>query len=228
MEITVKATWERTLEEDFQTLLTTEMARSINSAMLRVADKMVNSLKQHVDEDVYKPYRPQVYLRRSENPRFGIPMNDIYKNITQIFNPVEFAGNIFGGRIGFDYHPDGNNSATTADLKPGNFYYDADNPRPLKPTSKAVHGDALIRRIETGEGYDWTAPKYAMKKAAKYAKEHGTEETPFPPRPFWQRFVDEMTDGNAMETEIFWKMRENGFDIEMDEGVIREAEDGDY
>lgn len=71
--------------------------------------------------------------------------------------------------------------------------------------------DDLIRRIEQ------KSPPYFAKAQGKV-----------PPRPFWQNFVNEMTDQDKMAIYFAQAMREQGIEVELDTGVEREAADGDY
>ena len=72
-------------------------------------------------------------------------------------------------------------------------------------------GDALIGRIENKN-----PPYFAKAQRA------------VPRRPFWQEFVNEMTDQDQMAVYFIQAMREQGIEVEMGDGVEREAEDGAY
>ena len=193
------------LEAELKALISGKIAPIMNDAMRSVGFTMQDKLKEHIEDDVYKRYSPKVYPRRSGGGGIGIPLNSLQN--------MKLSGTAFteaGGSVSLRYSPDGSNAATTADLKPGSPYYNADNPQPIKPNP--VHGDDLIRRIETGRGYDW--------------KLSGGQK--FPARPFWKRFVEEMIEGGGFENALFWALSESEFEIELDDGVEREAGDGDY
>ncbi|MBO5970699.1 MAG: hypothetical protein J6S14_19675 [Clostridia bacterium] len=70
-------------------------------------------------------------------------------------------------------------------------------------------GDELIGRIESGSGYEWS-------------RRPG-------PRPFWQKFVNELTDGQAFAHAFDNAMAMRlGADYEGSSVVVREAGDGEY
>lgn len=74
-------------------------------------------------------------------------------------------------------------------------------------------GNELIGRIEKKDPpYNWE-PKNGP---------------PIPPRPFWQNFVSEMTDGGKFAEYFQAAMLAQGYVVENDTGVEREAADGDY
>ena len=209
IRLNVNITEDKSIDEEFEAFLT-EVQTAVNRTLTKAGSLMYETLKKRIDIDVYDAFQPNTYLRRSDNPSFGVPLNDVSANRVPIYNPVTRQGDRFGGRIGLDYKPNGANSATTADLDPYNAYYDADNPRQLlKPEyPHTMDGNDLIRRIETGQGYTW------RRRPGK--------------REFWKNFVDEMVDDGELEREVIWSMREFGFEIEMDSGVEREAGDGEY
>ena len=154
------------IDQDFKKVQA-EIKTSIAKAMPQLADAMKQSLKEHIDQDVYAAYTPQAYPRRSENPGFGVPLNDIDSNT--------FVDTWPDG-VRLDYKPDGSHSGTKRDLKGG---FAQDSIRPIKPNP--VHGDDLVRRIETGQGYDWD---FSMA------------------RPFFQNFVWEMVEGGGAAAEL--------------------------
>lgn len=207
--LNVNVSGEESLDKELEEFLD-QVQTAVNRTLTRAASLMYETLKKRIDTDVYGAFQPNTYLRRSDNPSFGIPLNDVNANSLPIYDPVTRQGNRFGGRVGLDYKPSGANSATTADLDPYNAYYDADNPRQLlKPERPhTMDGDDLVRRIETGQGYTW------RRKPGK--------------REFWQNFVNELVDDGELEREIIWSMGELGFEIEADSGVEREANDGSY
>lgn len=71
-----------------------------------------------------------------------------------------------------------------------------------------VSGDALIERIESGQGYEWR-------------RKPG-------PRPFWGAFVDEMIDSEFARAFDSAMAEQLGSIYEGGTTVTREGEDGDY
>lgn len=148
-----------------------------------VADGLTSGLQAHIQKDVYDAYEPSSYPRRSENPRFGIALND--KRQMEVKYPNSMS-------MTFTYEPTGYHSGRMQDAK--DAYKTTKNgavrstsrtirqwDKPLKP--HPVHGDKLIRRIQTGEGYDWKGE--------------------FPKRPFWDNFVEEQRSGLIVENFAF-------------------------
>lgn len=155
-----------TLDQDFQKVQT-EIKTSIAKAMPQLADAMKQSLREHIEQDVYGAYKPKAYPRRSENPGFGIPLNDIDSNT--------FV-NTWPDGVFLNYKPDGSHSGTKRDLK-GRYAEESSMPVIANP----AHGDELVRRIETGRGYDWD---FSMA------------------RPFFQNFVSDMIEGGGAAQEL--------------------------
>lgn len=94
--------------------------------------------------------------------------------------------------------------------------YMPDGGHPTVSGWSKVHNDDLIGRIEKhSPEYNWL-PK------------HGS----IPDRPFWQNFVNEMVDGNGIETAWASAMRAAlpaGWKLDMsDGGVQRDGSDGEY
>lgn len=200
MQFSVSLEGENSIDEDysaFKKLLNTQL----NAAIRNMEAPLKDDLYRHIEKDVYATYRPKEYPRRRDNEGFGIPLNNMDANASLSLIPHGFA---------FSYMPDGSHSGTTADLSPKSKNYDADRPQPIKPNP--VHGDDLIRRIETGKGYDWNMGNH-------YPGE----------RPFWQNFVnDEM--GGLLAQHFLEAMKQAGNeDIVVDWGdVVRESSDGEY
>lgn len=156
-----------------------------------VADGMTNSLQAHIQRDVYDAYEPKSYPRRSRGNgvRFGLPLNDIHQMVVD--HPTALS-------MSFTYEPSGYHSGKMQDAL--DAYNSRNEPRartearwnqPLKPNP--VHGDALIRRIQTGRGYDWKPPA-------------GMNQ--FPARPFWDNFVEEQKNGAIMDNFAYGISRE--------------------
>lgn len=207
LDLNFNVTGEDTLDADWNAEKAL-ISAAVTHAMVKIGGLMTDALKKHIDKDVYAKFVPKDYPRRSEHPQFGTPLNDVATNSHAIFDVI--PGKI-GGRVGLDYRPTGEHSGTTADLDAYSAYYDADNPRPIKaypPKGDRTDGDDLIRRIETGIGYTW------RRKPGK--------------REFWKNFVNEMTDDGEIAATFRLAMLENGYQIDMADGVIREAGDGTY
>ena len=206
----IKIESEESLDDDLKEFKNVLMSYAM-TALFSVQDAMFNSLHEHINKDVYDVYHPTDYPRRKDNPQFGTPLDDVlnYGSLIGPFNKIYASGD-FSLHGGISYDPRGEHCGTTADLDPDSKYYDADNPKPLKPNP--VHENDLIRRIETGEGYDWKVPKVVYKG-----------------RPFWQNFVKEMIEGGQIAVAFRYDMISHGVDVEMTyDEVEREPQDGDY
>lgn len=141
--------------------------RAVPSALQLVGSEMILDLQKHINEDFYDKYDPVAYPRRRDFPAFGTPIIDA-SNMDISVNGLSLA---------FTYSPMGfhsgqlkdtlnwNESSGNAAMLSGEY--------PIKPNP--VHGDDLIRRLQTGKGYDW----------------HLKKGKDFPARPFWDKFVDE-------------------------------------
>ena len=182
----VKITGEETLTTDLNSFLLT-LRPPIKSGLNSVADGFVQNLNKHIQDDVYSEYKPKNYPRRPENESLLSP------------NYKEIKINDFS--MSFQYEPKGFHKGKKKDVlgaewddmihkwvildkETGATKDIIDNPNdPLKP--HPVHGDRLIQRIQTGEGYDWQPPK---------------GEDSFPARPFWNNFVEEQKSGAAMDS----------------------------
>lgn len=181
--------------------------------MQRIAESVGNVMKEtlehRIEEDVYKEYTPRVYPRRSEHPGYGVPLNDMEKTVT--LYPKSIPGK---AEVTFLYQPSGEHSGTF-----GEFFNEDQLARlhkkasdPIKP--KPVHGDDLIRRIETGRGYDY----------------HPSSKTKHPftdPRPFWANFVAEMLEGGEFDRALTEAFKKEEIEIE-DVHTERENGDGNY
>ena len=181
--------------------------------MQRIAESVGNVMKEtlehRIEEDVYKEYTPRVYPRRSEHPGYGVPLNDMEKTVT--LYPKSIPGK---AEVTFMYQPSGEHSGTF-----GEFFNEDQLARlhkkasdPIKPNP--VHGDDLIRRIETGRGYDY----------------HPSSKDPHPftePRPFWANFVAEMLEGGEFDRAVKSAFAAEGIDIQ-DVHTERENSDGNY
>lgn len=187
-----------------------------DKVMQRVADCIFEDMKEtlayRIEEDVYKQYTPDIYPRRSENPGFGTPLTDMDKNVLG-----GAKGSPGGAYIHFDYIPTGAHSGVFGDVISDErvlmrLGVQADDP--IKPPEKQADGNALIRRIETGKGYDWKPNK---KKAKKFTDE----------RPFWQNFVNELIEGNGLAYAAKQAFKREGIEVS-DISAEREQNDGNY
>ena len=181
--------------------------------MQRIAESVGNVMKEtlehRIEEDVYKEYRPHVYPRRSEHSGYGIALNDMEKTVTLF--PKSIPGK---AEVTFLYQPSGEHSGTFGEFfnenQLGRIHKKASDP--IKPNP--VHGDDLIRRIETGRGYDY--------------KPSSKDPHPFTePRPFWANFVSEMLEGGGFDDAVTNAFKAEGIDIE-DVHTERENNDGNY
>lgn len=179
----VTMTGEETLQADLNDSLKA-MLKPIKAGLTFVADDMVQSLRAHIEDDVYNAYEPKSYPRRRDNSRFGKGL----ASSEYIHSSVESL------RLTFAYEPMGYHSGRMQDAL--DAYEEAPNGsirptsrtkamwnKPLKP--KPVHGDALIQRIQTGEGYDWKSPK------ADPDNPNSVDSPGWIKRPFWDNFVNE-------------------------------------
>ena len=153
-----------------------EIENNLTPVLENVGAELINDLQKHIERDVYAKYSPISYPRRRDFPRFGTPLTSIKNFSTKVSNELNTA------TLEFDYSPDGTHKGQKKDA----LDYDEEidekrnggktGNRPLKPNP--VHGDALIRRIETGEGYDW--------------------KSDVPARPFWDKFITQEMQGGGI------------------------------
>ena len=193
--------------EDLGKILSANVMQGVSN---RIVGEMNEALEYHIEEDVYKKYEPKVYPRRSENPGFGISLNDIERNVILTVKAAEG-----GTQITFNYRPSGSHSGTFGDITADERVltkWGVTADAPIKP--KPVHGDDLVRRIETGKGYDWKPPKRG--------------KTFTQPRPFWANFVEEMIDGGGFAGAAKRAFKAEGITLEGDVSVERETGDGNY
>lgn len=62
------------IEQDFNAL-TPRIDRAVVGGLNAVSSDMSAALKKHIELDVYAMYTPKDYLRRSDNPAYGTPLN---------------------------------------------------------------------------------------------------------------------------------------------------------
>ncbi|MEG1757790.1 MAG: hypothetical protein RR235_04950 [Oscillospiraceae bacterium] len=184
-----------TLDADMEAI-NARVRAAAAEAMPFLAERLKESLRRHIDTDVYGAYSPKEYPRRSHNPEFGTPLNDVETNTLTV---VRMNG------VLLDYKPSGAHSGTTADLSPYSAWYDADDPRPLVPNP--ANGDELVRRIESGNGYDWGGFDMA--------------------RPFFGQFVTEQIEGGEAEYNLvsIMNMVDSGLLVTVSGSSIRDESD---
>ncbi len=152
------------------------------AALDGVAAEAKDALFRHISDDVYKKWSPSEYVRRYEDG--GLIDFSITPTIT---GPAsEIRGKKFASVFEMRYKPDGQSEQWRA----------------------PADGDALIHRIESGNGYEW-------------GKHPG-------PRPFWTNFVNEMIDQNQFADSFLRNMALLGETVEGTAEVIRTDGDGDY
>ena len=167
---------EETLTEDFKQQ-TQKISSSVPLALQNVGSEMIVSLKKHITNDFYSAYSPKVYPRRSENPKFGVPLD----------SEQNMSVNVSGNTLQFGYYPTGYHSGRMSDAlnwaswsaNMSEEEKEKEANRPIKPDP--VHGDELIYRLQYAT-YDW--------------------KTDAPPRPFWNLFVSEQLSGGIMNAFI--------------------------
>lgn len=121
-----------------------------------------------------------------------------------------------GGMLGQAIHLDSAIAGMVSDSTRATINYKPSGDHPTVSGWHKVDGDDLIGRIEKHDPeYNWL-PRKGKK---------------IPNRPFWQNFVDEMVDSGGMEVAWMNAMLEalpDGWKLDMDKGVEREANDGSY
>lgn len=181
---TVKVSGEGTLANDLNSFLL-ELKDPIRTGLSSVADNMTKSLDKHIEDDVYREYNPLRYPRRPLNESLMSPK---YKHISIHdltlsfqYEPMGFHRGKMKDMLGAEF--DNNiHKWVTIDPETHDIAGIIENPDdPIKP--HPVHGDTLIQRIQTGEGYDWKEPAKG-----------------FPQRPFWNNFVEEQRSGAIMDS----------------------------
>jgi hypothetical protein len=199
----VTITGEETLTNDLNDFIK-GLRDPIWEGLSAAADGMKNSLQAHIQSDVYDAYEPKSYPRRSKYPNYGLALNDLDNKVVL---DVSFPNAL---SMLFNYTPVGYHSGKMQDTLDA-FYKGSHEPttrtnahwdEPLKP--HPVHGDKLIQRIQTGEGYDWK-PKKGY--------------TDFPRRPFWSNFVEEQRNGAIIENFAFGFSRSTS-DLRLEGGKL--------
>ena len=154
----------------------TKFYTAVQAGLTAVGSELTKHLQEHIRKDVYDAYTPKSYPRRSGHPQFGTPLESPQNMDLQV-NKLSLI---------FSYEPTGDHSGTKKDRLDWSAlkkkYQTAPN-QPIKPNP--VHGDDLIRRIETGEGYDW--------------------DVAVPERHFWNNFVEEAVGAGGWTEKVLVK-----------------------
>lgn len=159
-----------------------QYAPAVQAALEAVSSETKEKLEEHIQSDVYAKWTPKTYIRRKEN---GGLLDD--SSVTVPYAIAQAHGLALRGLMTVRYQPSGASDQW-------------ENP---------AHGDALISRIESGEGYEWRRHPGA--------------------RPFWTNLVQEMVDGNGLATSFDSAMSSIlGPDYEGGSVVEREADDGQF
>lgn len=140
------------------------------SALKVIGEQMCIALAESAEKIVYDAYTPKRYPRRGDNPRFGKGIAD---------QALDVHPEVSGNKLTFTYNPYGTHEGFMSDMK---GYWDIPSGKRPKPglliKPYPVYGDDLIRRLETGKGYDW--------------------KVKIPPRPFWTDFVQKQRDDHII------------------------------
>lgn len=126
------------------------------AALLNVKDRMESSLKEHIQEDVYKAYKPRVYKRRSKNPAYGTPLIDIDDNTYPEGGAHAYPDGKGGFKININYMPTGEHTV---------YKWSSAGPN-------GVNGSDLISRIEKNDPpYRWPPSPVERPFWQKYVEE---------------------------------------------------------
>lgn len=200
VELGFKTEWESGIVEDIKKIFT---HKTVVNVMAAIQADMKQALSDSIERNVYSE-KHNVYPRRSENPGYGPALNDMEANVTDL-GGMNMDGTKY--YVGIRYQPSGEHKG-----KFGEFFTEEEleelkkkKEDPIKPNP--VHGDELIRRIETGKGYDWDYDKA---------------------RPFWTPFVEEQLSGKLLDS-FERAMAMEGLVVTDDGGgVVSETGDGAY
>lgn len=180
MTVGVRVEGTETIAADLQKELQT-IGRQFAQGLINAAPDIKDTLTKHIQRDVYDKLEPKEYNRR----RFDGGIIDLDSNCT--VKPYE--GSVDGDQISvavrLSYKPDGTSDQWA-------------QPR---------HGDALIGRIESGDGYEWWSPGK---------------------RPFWKNFVDELIEGGALADAVFYGLNAAGLTVDGNIEAVRQSGDGNY
>ena len=204
----VEVSGEDSIIDDIKRLANMPAIKRVNTS---IYEYMEAKLQEHIQTDVYEAYDPTMYPRRVDYPQYGKPMIDTkaYAHMEHIWPSSELiaAGGLEWG-VSLEYLPSGSHSGKFGEFFPESYLKEKDIPpdAPIKPNP--VHGDDLIRRIETASGYDW--------------KYHGDR------RPFWYNFVEELI-ATGFSDALQKALELEGYEVTPEAGdVQREIDDGAY
>lgn len=134
-----------------------------------------STLENHIQKDVYDKWSPKIYERTG-----GITLE---RGVTTVpFLPAR-QGMKIGVGFRLRYRPDGTSEQW-------------ENP---------AHSDDLIRRIESGRGYEW--------------KKHPG------PRPYWTNYTEELLRGDTLAQAVLFALMGQG--LAVDGSIEIENTDGD-
>nr|DAG39663.1 MAG TPA: hypothetical protein [Bacteriophage sp.] len=167
----------------------------VRASITPMAEAMKQALVRSIETNVYDKYEPKDYPRRRDYPEFGPSLIDMDTNVEISVTDDGFV---------FQYSPHGEHSGKMRDTIGKNPKKWTEADAPIKPYP--VHGDKLIERIETGQGYDWD-----------YANA----------RPFWNAFSNEITGARSPAYAAFVEaMAQSGITIEPDSTeIVQDPED---
>lgn len=171
-----------TISEDFEKIKS-KLNVDINDSLNRMSIYLITQLQNHINIDFYDKYDPTSYPRRKDYPQFGKSLLDKeYMDIETGLNTLTLT-----------YLPQGGHSGKMKDTLNWNKKKGGKNgDNPIKPNP--VHGNELIQRLQTGQGYDWQK------------KDGG-----FPPRPFWNLFIEDVE--RNFESRFIFELQSKGYDI---------------
>lgn len=158
------------------------LAATLSIACDGIVSETKDRLKQHIQKDVYDQWDPTEYVRRGEN---GGLMDESEMKFQ--VPPPAFRGKTFAVGFRLDYRPWGDS----------------------EQWNQPLQGNALIGRIESGDGYEW--------------KKHPG------PRPFWHNFAEEMIEQNEFGNALLRELNMLGVQVDgFPEAVRGSNGDGDY
>lgn len=180
MTVSVKVDGTETLKEDLVTAMKEIGNGCIHSLVNYVVPEIKDLYKRHVQTDIYDKWEPTEYIRRGESGG----LIDFDHNGS--FSPSDKSMSEEGFAVGikFRYRPDGSS----------------------EQWEHPLDTDDLIRRIETGQGYEWR-------------KHPG-------PRPFWTNFLNEAIEGNAFADAVMRGLESYGIQVDGFPYAERESTDG--
>lgn len=200
IDLSFNTEWESSLDKDIKALFTHKVVVNV---MASIQADMKQALSDSIRRNVYSE-KTGIYPRRSKHPGYGPPLNDMEANTTDLGGMSNDAKSFY---VGIRYQPSGEHTGKFGDFYSAEELEDLGKKpnEPIKPNP--VHGDELIRRIETGEGYDWDYDKA---------------------RPFWTPFVEEQLSGKLQDS-FERAMALQGFEVtDFAGGVVAESGDGAY